>query len=89
MCVLEFALSQSFHNSTRTLNCMTFEYMGEHPRTAPATRRRYRRKDVAHSEARLIEDTPVVAELRVAVAKGDAVISEESAAVVRQGLTLP
>ncbi len=49
---------------------MTWEYMGLHPRTPPPTRRggRYRSKKSAGAEEKL-EDTPVVAELRVAVAK--------------------
>jgi len=49
---------------------MTFEYMGAHPRTPPAKRRRYRGKDTSDPEEKL-EDSSVVAELRVAVAKED------------------
>ncbi|MDO8576008.1 MAG: hypothetical protein Q7R90_01705 [bacterium] len=55
---------------------MTFEYMGAHPRTPPTKRRRYRRKDASDPEEKL-EDTPVVAELRVAVAKEDVIASAE------------
>jgi len=58
---------------------MTFEYMGANPRTPPAKRRRYRRKDSSDAEEEL-EETPVVAGLRVAVAKGDVVIPIEELA---------
>lgn len=47
---------------------MTFEYMGAHPRILATKRRRYRRKDASDPEEKL-EETPVVAELRLAVAK--------------------
>ncbi len=55
---------------------MTFEYMGAHPRTPPTKRRRYSRKKVSDKEEKL-EETPIVAELRVAVAKEDVILPEE------------
>ncbi len=58
---------------------MTFEYMGAHPRTPPTKKRRYRRKDSSDPEEKL-EDTAVVAELRLAVAKEEAESSTEEPA---------
>ena len=57
---------------------MTFEYMGAHPRIPPVERRRYLRKDASDPEEKL-EDTPVIAELRLAVAKEDAASSAKEA----------
>ncbi len=54
---------------------MTFEYLAEHPHTPPVKKSR-RGKKSSDAEEKL-EDTPVVAELRLAVAKEDVVPPEE------------
>ncbi|GEM_PF-6558059 len=54
---------------------MTFEYMGAHPRTPPIKISRRRGKKSKTEEK--LEETPIVAELRVAVAKEDAIVSTE------------
>ncbi|MDO8576670.1 MAG: hypothetical protein Q7R90_05180 [bacterium] len=56
---------------------MTFEYMGAHPRTPPVKKGSRRRSKKPSAEEEKLEETPVVAELRVAIAKEDVATAAE------------